>query len=136
LRTWSPFPADRNHADVGEVTLTMLGESPEENQDLPSIVTRAEAPSVLAFTWGPDLVQWELRRVGAGTRLTLRHTIADHQMLSAVAAGWHLCLDAAAQVLRGTPGPSVIGHRAQDFGWDELNARYAVARGVRASQVW
>lgn len=136
LGRWSPFTADRALGLEGEVMLTMLGESPEEDQALASTVTRARAPHLLELTWGPDLLQWDLERVDDGTRLTLRHTIADHQMLSAATAGWHLCLDAAEHLLSGTPLPSVIGHHARDFGWDLLNERYAVVLGVRPSQVW
>jgi uncharacterized protein YndB with AHSA1/START domain len=136
LGRWSPFTADRALGTEGEVMLTMLGESPEENQALPSVVTRADAPRRLEFTWGPDLLMWDLEGMPEGTRLTLRHTIADHQMLSAVTAGWHLCLAAAEHLLNGTPIPPVIGPLAREFGWDLLNERYAVLLGVRPSQVW
>jgi uncharacterized protein YndB with AHSA1/START domain len=136
LARWAPFTAERDLGAEGDVMLTMLGESPEENQALPSIVTRADPPRMLAFTWGPDVVQWHFEPVGGGTRLTLRHTMSDHQMLSAVTAGWHLCLEAADQLLRGQPVPSVIGPHARDYGWDLLNERYAVVLGVPPSQVW
>ena len=140
LRTWAPYTADRDLAAEGDVLLTMLGESPDEDEALPSTVTRALAPHLLVLTWGPDLLHWELQHLDdpepAGTRLILRHTIEDRQMLSAVTAGWHLCLDAAGAVLRGTPGPPVVGRRARDFGWEELNQRYATVLGVRPATVW
>ena len=59
------------------------------------------------------------------TRLTLRHRLADRDWLPKVAAGWHLCLDVAEQLLAEQPVPPVRGQGAREHGWDELAAAYA-----------
>src|SRR5664279_2871763 len=63
---------------------------------LAATVTRSEPPTLLEYTWGTDVLHWELAAIGlgaqnsattrdsaamaatvrTGTRLTLRHTVA------------------------------------------------------------
>ncbi|WP_079084940.1 SRPBCC domain-containing protein [Streptomyces dysideae] len=88
-------------------------------------VVRAEPPTLLEYTLGTDLLRWELAATGAGTRLTLRHTVKDREWIPKVAAGWHLCLDVAEKLLEGRSIPPIRGAAAVDFGWSELNDRYA-----------
>src|SRR5262245_25908622 len=73
LEAWAPFVADRDLASTGDATLTMI--DGETREDLPSVVRRADPPSVLEYTWGDDLLRWELEPTAGGTRLTLRHTV-------------------------------------------------------------
>jgi uncharacterized protein YndB with AHSA1/START domain len=123
LTAWSPFVADRDLGTPGPVTLTMI--DGDERQDLPGEVTRADPPSVLEYTWGDDALRWELERTDAGTRLTLRHTVADREFLSKAAAGWHLCLVVADRLLAGTPIPPIRGEEAMSYGWSDLNEAYS-----------
>ena len=80
---------------------------------------------MLEYRWGTDLLRWELTATGDGTRLTLRHTVADLDMAAMAAAGWHLCLDVAERLLDGAPVGPIRGTQARDFGWDQLNEAYA-----------
>jgi hypothetical protein len=88
-------------------------------------VSRAEPPTLLEYTWGTDLLRWELAAIGSGTRLTLRHTVADRTWVPKVAAGWHLCLVVAERLLDGEPIEPIRGEDARNYGWDELNDAYA-----------
>ena len=127
LREWAPFVPDRDLARTGPATLTMIdGDSPA---DTAASVRRAEPPTLLEYTWGDDLLRWELAPAAAGTRLTLRHRVADRDWLPKVAAGWHLCLDVAERLLDGRPVPPIRGEDARNHGWDELNERYAKELG-------
>jgi len=124
LRQWAPFDADRNLGDGGEVKLKMIDW--EAAVDLPPAnVRRAERPQLLEYTWGEDLLRWELEPTDAGTRLTLRHTVTDRDGLAKMAAGWHLCLVVAEHLLDGAPIPPIRGSKATDYGWDRLHEEYA-----------
>ena len=123
LAQWAPFLADRDLGDPGPAVLTLVdGDTTADN---PATVRRAEPPHLLEYTWGDDLLRWELSPLGTGTRLTLRHTLTDPGMLPMVAAGWHLCLDVADRLLDGDPVGPIRGAEAKDFGWPELRDAYA-----------
>ncbi|MER7445094.1 SRPBCC family protein [Micromonospora avicenniae] len=123
LAQWAPFLADRDLGSPGAAVLTLVdGETSAEQT---AVVRRAEPPHLLEYTWGDDLLRWELTPAGDGTRLTLRHTVADRGVLPMVAAGWHLCLDVADRLLDGDPVGPIRGAEAKDFGWAELRDAYA-----------
>ena len=98
LREWAPFDADRSLDTVGTtVRLTTVGAPTPHVSE--TIVTRADAPKVLEYTWG-DKIRWELEAVGGGTRLTLWTSI-DRRFISMGAAGWHICFDVLERLLAG-----------------------------------
>jgi hypothetical protein len=96
-------------------------------------VTRAVRPRVLEYTWGADLLRWDLEPTEAGTRLTLHHTVKDRGWLPKVAAGWHICLDVAERTLDGHPPGRIVGDAAKQVGWERLNAEYAGQFGVETT---
>jgi uncharacterized protein YndB with AHSA1/START domain len=123
LTRWAPFTADRDLGRTGAATLKMLDAGGPDDLP-PAEVTRAQAPVLLEYTWGGDVLRWELARSDQGTRLTLRHTVADREMAAKVAAGWHLCLLVADRLLAGEPIEPIRGERAIDFGWEDLRRAY------------
>jgi uncharacterized protein YndB with AHSA1/START domain len=133
LAEWAPFTADRDLCSGGDAVLTMI--DGEVREAMSATVTRAERPTLLEYTWGTDLLRWELDAVDGGTRLTLRHTLKDHDWLPKIAAGWHLCLDVADRLLSGTPVGPIRGSAARDYGWDELNHAYADKLGIPATDL-
>lgn len=130
LREWAPFTADRPLGRAGPATLTMI--DGDKAEDLPAQVRRVRPPSVLEYTWGEDLLRWELAESGAGTRLTLRHTIEDRDWVPRVTAGWHLCLVVAEALLAGRPIGPIRGDAAYAHGYEELRAAYAAKLGIEA----
>jgi uncharacterized protein YndB with AHSA1/START domain len=128
LQAWAPFVADRDLAATGAATLTMI--DGDTREDLPAVVRRAEPPTVLEYTWGDDLLCWELEPTAGGTRLTLRHTVKDRGLVPKVAAGWHLCLVVAERLLDGEPIDPIRGEDAKNYGWEELNDAYAAKLGL------
>jgi uncharacterized protein YndB with AHSA1/START domain len=123
LDQWAPFAAARDLSRPGDTTLTMVDGT--ERTDLPATVLRAEEPTLLEYTWGDDLLRWELTPAGDGTRLTLRHTVAERELPPMVAAGWHLCVAVLDRLLAGDPVGVIRGRDAKAHGWDELHAAYA-----------
>jgi uncharacterized protein YndB with AHSA1/START domain len=130
LRAWAPYTADRSLAQPGDVTLTMFKNAQEEADELPASVTRAEPPRLLEYTLGDDNLLWELEPAGAGTRLTLSHTVAGPDWVPKVAAGWHICLDVADRVLDGEPVEPIRGEDAMEHGWQGLHDAYAERLGA------
>jgi uncharacterized protein YndB with AHSA1/START domain len=135
LGLWAPYTADRNLSQVGRCVLTMLGDGDAPDVNIASVVLASDSPSLLEYSWADDMLAWHLSTVGTASRLTLHQTLADQAMASAVAAGWHLCLDVAAATLDGSPVAPIRGMDALKHGWSDLNERYAAALGVAPSKI-
>jgi uncharacterized protein YndB with AHSA1/START domain len=132
LEEWAPFVAGRNLGILGQTTLTMIDGA--NLDDMPATVRRAEPPHLLEYTWGDDLLRWELAATAAGTSLTLRHTIDDRSWVPKVAAGWHVCLVVAERMLDGDPVGVIIGEDAKGVGWERLRDAYAERLGITAAE--
>jgi uncharacterized protein YndB with AHSA1/START domain len=126
---WAPFTSDRDLNTPGDATLTMI--DGDVSEELRAQVVRAERPNLLEYSWGDDLLRWELSATESGTELTLRHTIADREFLAKAAAGWHLCLDVMEHLLDGAPIGPIRGRDAMNHGWEELHEAYAADLGIR-----
>jgi uncharacterized protein YndB with AHSA1/START domain len=141
LGAWAPYTADRDLLSVGRATLTMLDGENASQGELASVIFTADAQRTLEYSWGEDTVTWTIKEVdapqnsAAHTRLTLRQTLANPAMASAIAAGWHLCLDVAAGVLDGHPQRAVRGMDAMEYGWADLNRRYATKLGIEPTRI-
>lgn len=131
LSEWAPFLAGRDLGTVGEAVLTMVDGDTAE--DMAATVHRVERPGLLEYTWGTDLLRWELAATDSGTRLTLRHTIDNRDWAPKLAAGWHLCLVVAEHLLDGAPIAPIRGADARNFGWEALNEAYAEKLGIPLS---
>ncbi|HWC81551.1 MAG TPA: SRPBCC family protein [Pseudonocardiaceae bacterium] len=123
LTQWAPYTADRNLGGVGEATLSTVDS--DQPVDVPAMISHAEEPILLEYTWGEEALRWELAPIDVGTRLTLRHTVTGQDWMPKVAAGWHLCLVVADTVLAGNPMPPIRGMDAMNYGWADLNEAYA-----------
>jgi uncharacterized protein YndB with AHSA1/START domain len=128
LRQWAPFEPNRDLATAGPAELRMTDGNVTE--EFPAEVRHALAPLVLEYTWGDDLLRWELAAEGAGTRLTLRHTVGGREWVPRVAAGWHLCLVVAERFLDGQPIGPITGREAKKYGWEALHDAYAATLGI------
>jgi uncharacterized protein YndB with AHSA1/START domain len=88
-----------------------------------------DPPSVVEFTWGPDLLRIELEADGPGTLLTLTDTFDDLGKAARDAAGWHECLDRLVSDLDGTP-PAAWGET-----WREVHPVYVAKLGPEAATI-
>ncbi|MFD6263512.1 SRPBCC family protein [Micromonospora chalcea] len=123
LAGWAPFLTDRDLGRTGDAVLSTV--DGDQTYPAPARVLRADRPHLLEYTWGDDLLRWELTANGDGTTLTLRHRVGGPDLAAMTAAGWHLCLDVAARLLDGDPVGPIRGAQAKDFGWAELRDAYA-----------
>ena len=123
LDQWAPFSAARDLTERGPTTLTMV--DGDERHDLPAEVRVVEPPRVLEYSWGGDLLRWELEPAGGGTLLTLRHTLFESGDPASVATGWHICVVVLQHQLDGDPVGVIRGAAAREHGFDELREEYA-----------
>jgi len=124
LREWAPFDADGSLGTAGNtVKLTTVGAPGPHITE--TTVTRADAPTLLEYTWGDHDMRWELENLGGGTRLTLWTNIG-RRFIAMGAAGWHVCFDVLDHLLSGTPIGRMAGAEMRKFGgWQRLTAEYA-----------
>lgn len=120
---WAPYRSDRVLDSVGPAVLTMIGGP--ESTDVDGTVRNVDRPNFLEHAWGVDTLQWTLSKSDIGTRLTLVQTIADRKYAAMTAAGWHICLDVAAEVASGSHLGAIVGADAFDHGWRALNEQYS-----------
>ena len=106
LRLW--FPAEIDFTlEVGEAlifrpTAQQRARYGATDADATSgTVTALDPPHLLEFTWGADLLRWELVGDSSRCRLTFRHTVEDAEEGRAQIPGWHAGLDAVEAGLRG-----------------------------------
>jgi uncharacterized protein YndB with AHSA1/START domain len=125
LPQWVPFAPDRDLDATGDVGLPVIGDPASTAESSRGSVVHVEAPRMLSYLWGDDLVGFVLAGSATGTTLHLTHTFDDREAASSMAAGWHLCLAALDGFLDGLDLTSVAGEAAMDHGWPELNQRYA-----------
>lgn len=128
LPKWGPFQTDRDLTAVGAVRLEHI-DMPEEERKQGAILEVNE-PHLLVFRWGDDILRWELSGDGERTVLVLHHRFADRKQAPSYAAGWHLCLNGLIGLLAGEKMPSMVGHNAYNYGYNELYAQYAKQLGI------
>jgi uncharacterized protein YndB with AHSA1/START domain len=89
-----------------------------------------QPPSVLEFSWGPDVLRLEIEPRGAGCTLTLLDTFDELGKAARDAAGWHVCLDLLAAHLDGAGQAGQAGPT-----WSEIHQDYVAALGPEAATI-
>jgi uncharacterized protein YndB with AHSA1/START domain len=121
VASWTPFRPDRALGSTGPLRLTAIDGSGEVHD---SQVRSVTPPESLTYLWGDDQLRFSLFEESNGTLLTLAHTMDDHNAAASIAAGWHLCLGALELLLEGKEVPSVVGEKAKQYGWQNLEREY------------
>jgi len=79
-------------------------------------VLQVSAPALLEFSWGDEILRWELTEESAGgTTLIFTNTIADAADAPAIAAGWHAGLEIVKAQLDGSKPESSMWERAEEL---------------------
>ena len=116
------FPADiEGEFEVGATLRFPFRE--DEGPTTQGEVLEVEPPRTLAYTWGGEVLRFELRPDGDGCLLVFTHEFEDRPGAPKFAAGWHVCLDGLEALLDG-------GERAtSQEDWQGLYDAYAADFG-------
>lgn len=102
--------------------LTRLDITPDDVEH--GEMLRVDPPHLLEYTWGAEIVRWELSGDGAGgTHLVFTNILDDRDTAIAAGAGWHAGLEVVEAQLDNRPVDWIPWDRA-----DELTPDY-LARG-------
>jgi uncharacterized protein YndB with AHSA1/START domain len=93
-------------------------------------VLAVEEGALLEFSWGPDVLRFELQPDGDGTLLVLIDTLETVGKAARDGAGWHVCLDALEHDLNGTAADGGTSER-----WREVHGTYVEQFGPEAAQI-
>jgi hypothetical protein len=80
-------------------------------------VVTYDPPCVFAFTWGAELLRFELLPDGAGTKLVFTHHLSHPSVAARNGTGWHRCLGALGRLL----GAPADGDRRS---WEDVHEDY------------
>jgi uncharacterized protein YndB with AHSA1/START domain len=102
----------------------MIAAAQKEAERWPAEVMTGEMriydpPRTLEYTWGGEVLRFELRPRDGATELVFTHTFADEAQAVKVGAGWHIGFDALAGHLDGAQA------QATKADLDALEADYA-----------
>jgi uncharacterized protein YndB with AHSA1/START domain len=122
LAQWGPFDAGRPLTSTGPVQLTTrhAGEAQPSDEEVRAV----EPGRLLEYSWGSNILRWEVHPHEDGSRLVLCHRFADRSEAPSYAAGWQLCLRSLNELLADGATQSRVGTSAPAFGWQELHDKY------------
>ncbi|MGH8869139.1 MAG: SRPBCC family protein [Actinomycetes bacterium] len=123
LSVWFPFDVDMQPEVGGGIRFIDPGGGPDTTGE----VTEYAPPSVLAFSWGDNLLRFALEPDGSGSRLVFTHTQDDRAGTASFASGWHVCFDAMERVLDEKP---VEMPRPSDALHERYLAEFGLAEGT------
>ncbi len=96
--------------------------------DFQGDVRIVEPPRLLEYTWGPDLLRFEIEPAPDGCILTLLDTFDEQGKAARDAAGWHVCLDRLVAALTGE-----VAETGDD--WRRVHEGYVDAFGPAAATI-
>jgi uncharacterized protein YndB with AHSA1/START domain len=125
LATWFPQRVSGEWRVGAEVSF-----SDEAAGSFTGEVLRCEPPRLLEYTWGPDVLRFEIEPAGAGCTLTLLDTFVEQGKAARDAAGWHVCLDALGAAVDGAELSGSVQAR-----WQSVHPDYVAAFGPEAATI-
>jgi uncharacterized protein YndB with AHSA1/START domain len=109
LRHWFPATVQAELRPGAPMTFTFEGDAIEP---LAGEILEVEPPKLLVYTWGDDVLRWEILPEAGGCRLFFSQTLAEDGASGGVpgtarnAAGWDVCLAALRARLDGEEAPA------------------------------
>ncbi|KON88261.1 activator of Hsp90 ATPase 1 family protein [Sporosarcina globispora] len=117
LKKWFPELQAEELKNGGKFKFDMGDGSYEEMK-----IIGFEEHAILEYTWGKDIVRFELNEIKGGTELNLIEKISeitDHTPRDL--AGWHVCLDVICRLLEGKS----LDSRSEE--WETWYDEYKIA---------
>jgi uncharacterized protein YndB with AHSA1/START domain len=107
LAGWFPALVEVDPRLDGSISFTFPnGEDDfKEDPDNNGVVQAFDPPRLLEYTWGEELLRWELVPTADGCLLTLTATFDDRPGAASFTSGWSICFDALDRVLGGSAVP-------------------------------
>jgi uncharacterized protein YndB with AHSA1/START domain len=124
LAGWFPAAVEVDLRLDGSISFTFPnGEDDfKEDPDNSGVVRAFDPPRLLEYTWGEELLRWELTPTADGCLLTLTATFDDRPASASFTSGWLICFDALDRVLGGTAVP--------DKNYAELHEHFVKVYGL------
>jgi uncharacterized protein YndB with AHSA1/START domain len=98
-----------------------------EGESFEGVMLECDAPRLMAFRWGEDVIRLEVRPDGDGSVLTLLDTLTERGRGARDGAGWHVSLDALERHL--------VSSSESGEPWQAVHARYVERLGPEASTI-
>jgi uncharacterized protein YndB with AHSA1/START domain len=124
LAAWFPQQVSGEWRVGAEITFAMDGGS------FTGEVLRCEPPRLLEYTWGGDVLRFEIEPSASGCTLTLADTFVEQGKAARDAAGWHVCLDSLVAAL-----DEVTLDRDPKTRWAAAHSHYVAGFGPEASSI-
>lgn len=122
LSQWFPAHVEIEMTAGGTVSFDLGG-----GEMMYGKVISLDPPHQISFTWGDDVLSFDLAPEVGVTRLRMTHTFDDHAGGASFAAGWQACLAALSPVLAREPLPAT-GRMIERH--EELVRRFGLDQGV------
>jgi uncharacterized protein YndB with AHSA1/START domain len=107
LAGWFPAAVELDLRLDGPITFTFepdAGALPED-QVGSGVIRAYEPPRLIEYTWGDEVLRWELIPADSGCLLLLTATYDDRPGSASYTSGWIMCFDALERVLGGSSVP-------------------------------
>jgi uncharacterized protein YndB with AHSA1/START domain len=125
LQAWFPDQVRGDWRLGGQLEYLIEGVPPFYGE-----VLAFEPPSLLEFSWGPDVLRIEIQAVDGGSRLIFTDSFDELGKAARDAAGWHVCLDDLEDDLNGVAPSAKQADR-----WRGVHVEYVRALGPAASAI-
>jgi uncharacterized protein YndB with AHSA1/START domain len=125
LAGWFPAAVELDLRLDGPITFTFEDDpgAPVDEQSR-GVIRAYDPPRLIEYTWGDEVLRWELVPSGDGCTLHLTATYDDRPGSASFTSGWLLCMDALDKVLGGSALPEqdyaqLHEHFVKVFGLDQ-----------------
>ncbi|HET6295941.1 MAG TPA: SRPBCC family protein [Kribbella sp.] len=129
LSRWFPAAVELDLRLDGPISFTFPDGEDDfvEDPDNTGVIRAFDPPRLLEYTWGVEVLRWELEPTADGCLLTLTATFDDRPGSASFTSGWTICFDALDRVLGGSAVPE------KDYA--ELHEYYVKAYGLDQGEV-
>jgi uncharacterized protein YndB with AHSA1/START domain len=101
LAHWFPARIDGARTPGARLRFVFPGQDAESGMDGELIVY--DPPRTLEYSWGGEILRWELQPRGSHTLLRFTHTFEDETKAARDASGWDFCLQSLESSFAGAP---------------------------------
>jgi uncharacterized protein YndB with AHSA1/START domain len=120
LLAWFPCAVEGERRLGARLRFVFKGEEGPPDQ---GTITEWDPPRSLAFTWGTEVLRFELRPTDGGCLLIFTHAFDERAKAARDATGWHVCLDALQASLTGDVSPTIWSNERGAAVYAEYAAR-------------